>query len=234
MQHTYIGFAMNSWYIYVVAFLWKSFWSAHTVFYKFLDMSPMIKELLSGVKLTFEAILIVFHGHLVWHLGGILNGDCEMDIHRMFLIRYIGPLNSKRNSVSFFVTPLPSSLTFTYFPDPAWSTTQPYYSLNHTPGKKIGIILPRVVASASWQIHIQTRHADLVIQLLFAVVHFVIMSPLFLQCAETQYPMEGHFPLLLLHHHTASSSIRCVAHVALQILDPSFNSLGPSDAYMRR
>ena len=56
MQHTYIGFKLNSWYIYVVSFQEKSFWSAHTVLYKFLDMSPMIKELLSGVKLTFEAI----------------------------------------------------------------------------------------------------------------------------------------------------------------------------------
>ena len=39
---------------------------------------------------------------------GIVNRDCEMDIRRMFLIRYIGPLNSKRNSsASCSVTPLP-------------------------------------------------------------------------------------------------------------------------------
>ena len=34
----------------------------------------MIKLLLSGVKLTLEAILALFHGHPVWHLGGIVNG----------------------------------------------------------------------------------------------------------------------------------------------------------------
>ena len=67
-------------------------------------------------QLTFEAILAVFHGHLVWHLGGIVNEDCVMDIRHMFPIRYTGPLNSKHtSSVS------------------AWSTTQPY-SLNVTPG----------------------------------------------------------------------------------------------------
>ena len=78
-----------------------------------LGMFPMIKVPLSGVELTFEAILAVFHGHLVWHLGGIMNGDCVMDFRRMFLIRYIGPLNSKHtSSVSFSMTPLPSSLTF--------------------------------------------------------------------------------------------------------------------------
>ena len=59
----------------------------------FFDMFPMIKAL-SGVKPTLEAILAVFYGHLVWHLGGIVNGDCVMDIRRVFLIRYMGPLNS--------------------------------------------------------------------------------------------------------------------------------------------
>ena len=49
----------------------------------------MVKELLSGVKLTFEAILAVFHGHLVWYLGGKVNVDCEIDIRRMLLFRYI-------------------------------------------------------------------------------------------------------------------------------------------------
>ena len=67
----------------------------YTVLYKFLDMFPMIKVLLSGVEPTFEAILAVFHGNLVWYLGGIVNGVCVMDIRRIFLIRYMGPLNSK-------------------------------------------------------------------------------------------------------------------------------------------
>ena len=113
MQHIYISFALNPWYIYVVPFPSRSFVSPYTVLYKCVDMFPMIRVLLSGVKVTFEAILAVFHGHLVWHLGGILNGNCVMDIRHMFVIRYIGPLNSKHtSSASFSVTLLPSSLTF--------------------------------------------------------------------------------------------------------------------------
>ena len=58
---------------------------------------------------------------------------------------------------------------------------------------EIGIILPRVVASACdlWFIGRSIIKLDLQIwwyNFSFAVVHFVIMSLLFLQCAETQRP----------------------------------------------
>ena len=45
MQHIYISFALNPWYIYVAPFPSRSFVRPHTVLYKCVDMFPMIRVL---------------------------------------------------------------------------------------------------------------------------------------------------------------------------------------------
>ena len=145
-------------------------------------MFHMIKAL-SGVKPTLEAIWKVFHGRLVWHLGGIMSGDCIMDIRHVFLIRYLGPLNSKHTSyVSFSVTPNPIFSNFVGVPSLEYNAAI------------FNECYPRI---ENW--NYPTKMYTL---LWWVCCSFSVPRP---------SALEGYFPLLLLYHHTASSSIRCVA-----------------------
>ena len=145
-------------------------------------MFHMIKAL-SGVKPTLEAILKVFHGRLVWHFGWYNER---------------GLCNGHPSCVSYPVSWASKFETYLICivfsdPNPIFSNFVGVPSLEYN-AAIFNECYPRI---ENW--NYPTKMYTL---LWWVCCSFSVPRP---------SALEGYFPLLLLYHHTASSSIRCVA-----------------------